>query len=272
MTTTEEKNTAMTVTLTILGVLSIALFSGLLLMQKQHGKDVNLGTALSFRQNDAAADNFDPISWARESADYPPLEEAVTESTESTELVMLDEEGAIPIVEPVQPPEETPPTEEIKQPPEETPPTEEIKQPVQSVAKPVQSVAKQAPKQAETPLAGNTAAKVPLNQPVVYSEPVVKIPAEAFKTVQESAYWVQVFSSADQSSAEEIREKFSVLGFPSTIQIKKINGTLRYRVRLGAFARRSEAEYHATEARKIAGFETSYVTIAAITRQVPTGS
>ena len=107
MTTEIKQNPALMITLSILGILTVALIAGLLLMQKQEGKDFDLGTALSFRRELPAADDFDPISWAREGAAYPPLQEA--EDTAAEELITdYDGAGAIPEAAPKAPPKAPP--------------------------------------------------------------------------------------------------------------------------------------------------------------------
>ena len=82
MSSENTRNPGLIVILSVLGVLAVALLSGLLLMQKQENPGAPLSTALSSRQETPAGDDFDPISWAREGAAYPPLEEAAADEGE----------------------------------------------------------------------------------------------------------------------------------------------------------------------------------------------
>lgn len=208
----KTKTPILVMLLSILGVLAIALFAGLLLMQRQEDTISQLSKALTFTDELLSADDFDPISWAREGAPYPPLQE-----DESPEILSTTFSGtnAIPQVEQAPPPPE-----------------------------PV--VKKQAPIQKK----------------------ITPTPKKKPRTVTEDAYWVQVFSSANQLRAEEIREQLTDQGMPIAVQSRQLNGSLRYRVRIGAFAHRNEAEYYASNMRKIEGFESSYVVLAPVTRQV----
>jgi len=75
MSTEKTQSTAFVVILSILGILAITLLAGILLMQKQEPEGLNLGSVLTTTQPEVASDDFDPISWAREGAAYPPLQE-----------------------------------------------------------------------------------------------------------------------------------------------------------------------------------------------------
>lgn len=112
------RNPALVVVLSILGILAITLVAGLYLMQKQ--ENPSLGISLSSRQDTAAADDFDPISWAREGAEYPPLQEA--ENTDSDFIADYTGNGAIPDDNPPEP-------EVIRQPAAVSPPPQAISVP-----------------------------------------------------------------------------------------------------------------------------------------------
>ena len=77
MTGDSSRSPALIAVLSILGILVIAITAGLILMQKQAnpGGGIDIGSVLSSHQVETAQDEFDPISWAREGAAYPPLQE-----------------------------------------------------------------------------------------------------------------------------------------------------------------------------------------------------
>jgi len=214
MSTENTRNPALVVVLSILGILAITLITGLFLMQKQELGTSAPGTVLSSRQNPAAADEFDPISWAREGAEYPPLQaeeekdaDFVADYTGST--VIPDEKPAEPVV--------------TRQPAAVSPPPQ--------------------------------AEKV--------------IPEPAYREVRENAYWVQVIASRNVSTAESIRDSLAEKGLPAHVMTQDTGKELVYRVRLGAFDSKEEAENYAGTVRKIDGFADSYVTIAPVTRRIP---
>ena len=95
MSAESTRNPAMIAILSILGILAVVFAAGLLLFQED-GMDRNgPGTALSaHRPAPAPADEFDPISWAREDAAYPPLLEA--EDEEGDFYAEYNGENAIP--------------------------------------------------------------------------------------------------------------------------------------------------------------------------------
>lgn len=214
MSAENTRNPALIAILSILGILAVAFAAGLLLFQEDGRSGVLTGPALSSRQPASPADEFDPISWAREDAAYPPLAES-DESDDGAFVADYTGENAIP---------------------------GDDKKPAEPVAA-VQPASVAAP-------------------PAPPAEPV-------YREVRENAYWVQVFSSGSVGSAEAIRDELAAKGLPATVQTKQVDGETWYRVRIGAFDGESEAEHYAENVREIAGFESSYVVIAPVTRRVP---
>ncbi len=84
MSTDTTRSTALVAVLSILGILAISIVVGMLLFQKKEspGGDLDIGTALSYKDSATTQDEFDPISWARDGAAYPPLEEPGSEEGE----------------------------------------------------------------------------------------------------------------------------------------------------------------------------------------------
>ncbi|MDF1568450.1 MAG: SPOR domain-containing protein [Spirochaetaceae bacterium] len=218
MSAENTQNPALIAILGILGILAIALAAGLFLMQKQDDAGpINFSTALSSRGVPTSTEEFDPISWAREGAAYPPLEEA--EALQGDFVADYTGTGALPeddadIPEPVA-----------------------IRQPVSAAPPP----------------------------PAKVDEPT----AAAFREVRENAYWVQVFSSGNMTRAEGIRDALTAKGFPAAVQIRIVDGDTWYRVRIGAFDGEDEAENYAEKVRAFPGYESSYVVISPVTRQIP---
>ncbi|RKX70190.1 MAG: hypothetical protein DRP60_15950, partial [Spirochaetes bacterium] len=101
MSAENTRNPALVVVLSILGILAITLVTGLFLMQKQDNPGMAPGTVLSSRQETTAADEFDPISWAREGAEYPPLQES--ENNDTDFVTDYTGNGVIPDSKPAEP-------------------------------------------------------------------------------------------------------------------------------------------------------------------------
>jgi hypothetical protein len=96
MSAENTQNPALIAVLGILGILAIALAAGLFLMQKQDADGpINFSTALSSREAPIPTEEFDPISWAREGAAYPPLEEA--EALQGDFVADYTGTGALPV-------------------------------------------------------------------------------------------------------------------------------------------------------------------------------
>ncbi len=214
MSAESTRNPGLIAILTILGILAVAFAAGLLLFQEKGGEAEGPGIALSSRQPAAQSDEFDPISWAREDAAYPPLLEDEGEDGE----YVADYTGENPI-------------------PAEKP--QEIPEPVVT------------------------------KQPAAVAAPPAPPKEPQYREVRENAYWVQVFSSDSVGRAEAIRDELSSEGFPSSVQTKNVDGKTWYRVRIGAFDGESEAEHYAEKIRKIAGYESSYVVVAPVTKRIP---
>ena len=135
MSAEKANNPALLIIMSVLGILSITLVAGLLLMQHQETPGSIIGTVLSSRQTAAPqSDNFDPISWAREGAAYPPLME--TEEAQKDFIADYTGTGGLPdelIVEPVKP-------VVIKQPAAVSPPPAQVVKPVPSPAPSFQEI------------------------------------------------------------------------------------------------------------------------------------
>jgi len=87
----------------------------------------------------------------------------------------------------------------------------------------------------------------PDSSPAV-EKPVQRDPAPApapqprYRDVSRNVYWIQVASFPNSVKADELQSLLNQKGISSTIQTRDINGTLYYRVRIGAFSTQGEAE------------------------------
>ncbi|MGL4982410.1 MAG: SPOR domain-containing protein [Treponemataceae bacterium] len=121
---------------------------------------------------------------------------------------------------------------------------------------------------------GNTQPLVPLVEaaPVAAVKPEVVVsrpntasrPAAPKATPRPPAYsveyWVQAGSYTDRIRADEAREQLTSKNYTSEIFTKTIDGVLRYRVRVGPYLKKVEAEDALLTIKNDTGFEASYLT------------
>ena len=79
------------------------------------------------------------------------------------------------------------------------------------------------------------------------------------KTIKE--YWIQAGSYKSNSKAEELKSRLSLKGVASRVVTRDINGTTFFRVRIGPYANKSEAEKFLNWIKKINGLEKSYISL-----------
>jgi len=68
-------------------------------------------------------------------------------------------------------------------------------------------------------------------------------------------YWIQVASFTKRGNADDLKESLSKKGMAASIMVKDIDGKSWYRVRIGPYATKAEAEGWLTKIRGIAGCE-----------------
>lgn len=99
-----------------------------------------------------------------------------------------------------------------------------------------------APQPAATRQPATTAAAARTPSVVAAPAPAPRaVPAPAPRTAPQ-AYWVQVISSPNLDTAEQAQRTLAERQLGTRIMTREINGTIYYRLRLGPFAVRTEAE------------------------------
>ena len=68
-------------------------------------------------------------------------------------------------------------------------------------------------------------------------------------------YWIQVASFTKRGNADDLKESLSKKGMAASIMVKDIDGKSWYRVRIGPYASKAEAEGWLAKIRRIAGCE-----------------
>ena len=80
------------------------------------------------------------------------------------------------------------------------------------------------------------------------------------QTVLINEYWIQVASLTNLNYAQNINTKLSDLGYTSKILTKDINGSTRFRVRIGPYSNEDEANKFCLWIKTIDDLQDSYVT------------
>jgi DedD protein len=74
-----------------------------------------------------------------------------------------------------------------------------------------------------------------------------------------TAYWIQTGSFANKAWAEEAQKKLDAKGITSVIENREVNGAVWYRVRMGPYTSKDEAEFWQKLVVTIDGFQNSQV-------------
>ncbi|MBN2618254.1 MAG: SPOR domain-containing protein [Spirochaetales bacterium] len=88
---------------------------------------------------------------------------------------------------------------------------------------------------------------------------IVKSEEKKQKLVTVKAYWIQVGSFSTSAQASKSVEALKERGLSSRVVLKTVDGKSVYRVRIGAYESKEEADKFCDEVKKIAGYEGSYV-------------
>jgi len=121
-----------------------------------------------------------------------------------------------------------------------------------SRARPVQTA--EAPKEVKQPAAEKPAAVKP-----AAVKPAAAKPAAAAKTYDNSNFWIQTGAFSTIKHAEGAKDYLAERGIKSIIEDPVINGKTWYRVRVGPYTTRDEANYWLALVKSIDGFSASQV-------------
>jgi len=87
----------------------------------------------------------------------------------------------------------------------------------------------------------------------------VRAGESAGEGAKRNSYWVQTGSFTAQSRAEGAQDTLKVKGFGAVIENRIVNGKTWFRVRVGPYLSKNEADYWLEEIKTIKGFENSQV-------------
>ncbi|MEM5947411.1 SPOR domain-containing protein [Spirochaetia bacterium 38H-sp] len=107
--------------------------------------------------------------------------------------------------------------------------------------------------------------KAVASKPSPTPRPTVKAAVKPAPTVAPATvskeYWIQIASFTSRSKAETVVEELRAKGIVCRILTKTVDNTVYYRVRLGPYSNKSEAEKFLAVVHNIKGYEKSYVSL-----------
>jgi DedD protein len=106
------------------------------------------------------------------------------------------------------------------------------------------------------------------------SKPAAKAVAKpagkpASKPERVTEYWIQAGSFSSAARAEEVARRLEERGLAARTSTRDLNGKTHFRVRVGPYASKAEAEKFLGWIRELKGFETSYISMVAGRRAMP---
>jgi DedD protein len=131
-----------------------------------------------------------------------------------------------------------------------------------------------APQAAEKPIPANQTVVKAAAKPAVQSaaKPAVRSaskPASGPKSLSVTEYWIQAGSFSSASRAEEVSRRLEERGLAARTTTRDLNGKTHFRVRVGPYSNKAEAEKFLDWIRELKGFETSYISMVASRRSMP---
>ena len=94
-------------------------------------------------------------------------------------------------------------------------------------------------------------------------------PKAAPKAVRVTEYWIQAGSFSSAARAEEVARRLEERGLAARTSTRDLNGKTHFRVRVGPYASKAEAEKFLDWIRELKGFEASYISMVAGQRAMP---
>ncbi|MDR2489772.1 MAG: SPOR domain-containing protein [Spirochaetaceae bacterium] len=102
--------------------------------------------------------------------------------------------------------------------------------------------------------------EAPQQAPRAQTKPVaVKKPVEMPEAVKKAGYWVQTGSYVKKSSADSTKDFLNTKGIASIVTNTNVDGRVFYRVRVGPYVSKNEADYWLSLIKTIDGMENSQI-------------
>ena len=94
-------------------------------------------------------------------------------------------------------------------------------------------------------------------------------PAPKPQTVRVTEYWIQAGAFSSASRADEVSRHLEERGLAARTSTRDLNGKTHFRVRVGPYVSKDEAEKFLSWIRELKGFESSYISMVASRRTMP---
>ena len=176
----------------------------------------------SDKQEQASID-LDPVEWVREGENFPGLMDAPSDEEEGFTIVYGETDSGEPVVNLV-----------------------------------ADNTVKEVENKATNTIVDKPVATV--NEPVkVVSVAVSNVAAPAPKKIDVLEYWIQAGSFSSRSRAESSSQSLAEKGFSNLITIKTVDSKDFFRVRMGPYLSKAEAEKFLQWVKEIDSYEKSYI-------------
>jgi DedD protein len=87
--------------------------------------------------------------------------------------------------------------------------------------------------------------------------------------VRVTEYWIQAGAFSSASRADEVSRHLEERGLAAHTSTRDLNGKTHFRVRVGPYVSKDEAEKFLSWIRELKGFESSYISMVASRRTMP---
>ncbi len=240
-----ERNRVLWVIFSLSLFLVVVLAGGLYLLRPVGKQETEAAAG-----EEPAAGSFDAFEYVRGRSELPELTEEHKEPEETVIIVGEQEEK--------EPSEEIPGRAEAGRVAERPQPTRApLTVPEKAVTPPPERPAPTAT--AARPARPKTATPRPAPETA---------PKPAAREVRITEYWIQAGSYTSSSRAEEITRMLEEQGLACTITTRALSGKTYYRVRIGPYQNKAEAEKFLEWVKAVKGFESSYVSMVYAQRRV----
>jgi cell division protein FtsN len=256
-----ERNRVLWVIFSISLFLVVVLAGGLYLLRPVPGEDAEVATGQT-----SPLRGFDAFEYVRGKSELPPLEEEPQEAEEMVIIVGEREqapaeqsESALPEV----PEKAVPPMLDSQG-------TETEAKRTAAAARPSTAPSPSRPAAApvsRTPTASTAARPQPAAEPAA-RKPAAQ-PAPRPREVSVTEYWIQAGSYTSSSRAQEVADLLGEQGLVSKITTRTLSSETYYRVRIGPYMSKGEAEKFLEWVKAVKGFESSYISMVYAKRRNP---
>jgi cell division protein FtsN len=254
-----ERNRVLWVIFSISLFLVVVLAVGLYLLRPAGGRDAEVATGQT-----TPLRSFDAFEYVRGKSELPAVEEQPEEAEEMVIIVgeREDTQAQAPDALTEVPEKAVPPlldSQARDTAPAATVPRAPVTRPSTSpsTTRPDATASRQQPA-ARAPVARAPAARTPSAKPAPQPREV---------TVTE--YWIQAGSYASPSRAQEVASVLEDRGLVSKITTRTLSGKTYYRVRIGPYMSKGEAEKFLEWVKAVKGFESSYISMVYAKRRNP---